>query len=70
MSLVTKLNELGIFYTNYTIGLEDDNRCPESLFAKWVIKNYSENELHEWIMFLLSNTIDIGDMEGTFRSQV
>ena len=56
MSLVTKS---GIKYTNYTIGLEDDDALPESLFAKWVIENHDENELHEWIMYLLSTTIDI-----------
>ena len=64
MSLETKIE---MECTNYPIliGINDD--LDESLFAKWVIDNYDENALHEWIMHLLSNTIDIEDMEGTFR---
>ena len=61
------VNKLEMECTNYPIliGINDD--LDESLFAKWVIDNYDENALHEWIMHLLSNTIDIEDMEGTFR---
>ena len=72
MSLVNKINWITQkeFFPNlvlYVIGVNDSDDLPESLFAKWVIENYDENELHEWIMYLLSSTIDIEDMEGTFR---
>ena len=61
------VNKLGMKYTNYPIFIGVDDDSDESIFAKWVIDNYGEDELHEWIMYLLSNTIDIEDMEGTWR---
>jgi hypothetical protein len=62
------MNTLTNNHTNYTIwtGAEDDS--PESIFAKWVINEYGETALHEWVMNLLSATIDLEDMAGTYRS--